>query len=179
MKIAHTRQDEEALRIIAHKEHEQFAHPLIIIPRRRRPKDVAPVLSKAIGVALTGDPVAVLKVAKSGNAALLSTDPAKLIAALKSVDVALGDALKTGGVLPPLSDVEDVARKAADALATTDKALVKETFGNLVAAGNSADKLAVLGVLADGSKLASKINPADAAAASGAVLNLLKESGAQ
>ena len=137
------------------------------------------MLSKAIGVALTGDPVAVLKVAKSGNAALLSTDPAKLIAALKSVDVALGDALKTGGVLPPLSDVEDVARKAADALATTDKALVKETFGNLVAAGNSADKLAVLGVLADGSKLASKINPADAAAASGAVLNLLKESGAQ
>ena len=142
-------------------------------------KEVAPVVSKALGVALTGDPIAVLKVAKAADEALLSTDTAKLVAALKSVDVALSDALKSNGVIPPLADVEDVANKAAAALATTDKAKIKETFSALTQAANSADKLQVVGVLADGSKLASKINPADAAAATGAVLDLLKESGAQ
>ena len=142
-------------------------------------KEVAPVVSKALGVALTGDPIAVLKVAKAADEALLSTDTAKLVAALKSVDVALSDALKSNGVIPPLADVEDVAKKAAAALATTDKAKIKETFSALTQAANSADKLQVVGVLADGSKLASKINPADAAAATGAVLDLLKESGAQ
>ena len=142
-------------------------------------KEVAPVVSKALGVALTGDPVAVLKVAKAADEALLSTDTAKLITALKSVDVALTDALKSNGVVPPLADVEDVAKKAAAALATTDKGKIKETFGALTQAANSADKLQVVGVLADGSKLASKINPADAAAATAAVLDLLKESGAQ
>ena len=142
-------------------------------------KEVAPVVSKALGVALTGDPIAVLKVAKAADEALLSTDTAKLVAALKSVDVALSDALKSNGVIPPLADVEDVAKKAAAALATTDKAKIKETFSALTQAANSADKLQVVGVLADGSKLASKINPADAAAATAAVLDLLKESGAQ
>ena len=142
-------------------------------------KEVAPVVSKALGVALTGDPIAVLKVAKAADEAFLSTDTAKLVAALKSVDVALSDALKSNGVIPPLADVEDVAKKAAAALATTDKAKIKETFSALTQAANSADKLQVVGVLADGSKLASKINPADAAAATGAVLDLLKESGAQ
>ena len=147
--------------------------------RQQQKKEVAPVVSKALGVALTGDPIAVLKVAKAADEALLSTDTAKLVAALKSVDVALSDALKSNGVIPPLADVEDVAKKAAAALATTDKAKIKETFSALTQAANSADKLQVVGVLADGSKLASKINPADAAAATGAVLDLLKESGAQ
>ena len=110
-------------------------------------KEVAPVVSKALGVALTGDPIAVLKVAKAADEALLSTDTAKLVAALKSVDVALSDALKSNGVIPPLADVEDVAKKAAAALATTDKAKIKETFSALTQAANSADKLQVVGVL--------------------------------
>ena len=142
-------------------------------------KEVVPVLSKAIGVALTGDPISVLKVVKSADEALISTDPAKLVAALKAVDVALDNALKSNGVIPPLSDVEEVAKAAAAALKTTDKAKIKDTFSALVASANSADKFAVIGILTDGSKLASKINPADATAATAAVLDLLKEIGAQ
>merc|ERR1712216_893132 len=119
------------------------------------------------------------KIAKAADEALISTDPAKLVAALKVVDVALDDALKSGGVIPPLKDVEDVAKAASSALATTDKAKLKEVFNALIAASTTADKFQVLAVTADGAKLASTINPADAAAASAAVLDLLKESGAQ
>lgn len=39
--------------------------------------------------------------------------------------------------------------------------------------------LQLAGITVEGAKLASKINPADAAAASGSVLELLKEVGAQ
>lgn len=152
------------------------AYPII---EKLQKKDVAPVVSKALSAALGGDPVSVLKVAKAADEALISTDPAKLVAVLKAVDVALVDALKTNGVVPPLKDVEDVARAAAAAAATTDKAKIKEAFGALVAAGNTANKLEVVGVLADGAKLAKTINPADATAATGAVLELLKEVGAQ
>ena len=151
------------------------AYPII---EKLQKKDVAPVVSKALGAALGGDPVSVLKVAKAADEALISTDPAKLVAVLKAVDVALVDALKTNGVVPPLKDVEDVARAAA-AAATTDKAKIKEAFGALVAAGNTANKLEVVAVLADGAKLAKTINPADATAATGAVLELLTEVGAQ
>merc|ERR1712224_1151889 len=70
-------------------------------------KQVAPVLSKAIGAALNGDPVAALKIVKAADEALISTDPAKLVAALKAVDVALDHALAEKGVIPPLADVEN------------------------------------------------------------------------
>ncbi|KAH8053431.1 hypothetical protein JL722_9665 [Aureococcus anophagefferens] len=129
------------------------AYPII---EKLQKKDVAPVVSKALGAALGGDPVSVLKVAKAADEALISTDPAKLVAVLKAVDVALVDALKTNGV-----------------------AKIKEASGALVAAGNTANKLEVVAVLADGAKLAKTINPADATAATGAVLELLKEVGAQ
>ena len=59
------------------------------ILQKLQKKDVVPVVSKAIGAALSGDPVSVLKVAKAADEALISTDPAKLVGALKAVDVAL------------------------------------------------------------------------------------------
>ena len=59
------------------------------ILQKLQKKDVVPVVSKAIGTALSGDPVSVLKVAKAADEALISTDPAKLVGALKAVDVAL------------------------------------------------------------------------------------------
>merc|ERR1711935_1200144 len=91
-------------------------------------KQGAPALSKAIGAALNGDPIAALKIVKAADEALISTDPAKLVAALKAVDVALDHALAEKGVVPPLADVENVAKAASSALATTDKAKVKEVF---------------------------------------------------
>ncbi|KAH8060271.1 hypothetical protein JL720_13609 [Aureococcus anophagefferens] len=132
------------------------AYPII---EKLQKKDVAPV------------------VAKAADEALISTDPAKLVAVLKAVDVALVDALKTNGVVPPLKDVGASPRPRR--AATTDKAKIKEASGALVAAGNTANKLEVVAVLADGAKLAKTINPADATAATGAVLELLKEVGAQ
>ena len=72
-----------------------------------------------------------------------------------------------------------MAKAASAALATTDKTKVKETFDALIAASATADKLQVLAVTADGAKLASKVSPADAAAATAAVVDLLKASGAQ
>ena len=66
------------------------AYPII---EKLQKKDVAPVVSKALGAALGGDPVSVLKVAKAADEALISTDPAKLVAVLKAVEIALVDAL--------------------------------------------------------------------------------------
>lgn len=142
------------------------------------PKDVAPVLSKAIKTGLSADPKALVNLIRAADAALLSTDPKALVAALKVVDTTAEKALAKGA-LPPLADVEGVAKVASSALATTDKAKVKEVVNALISLTGTLDKFQVLATTADGAKLASKVNPQDAAAATSAVLELLKEAGAQ
>mmetsp|Transcript_39477 Transcript_39477/g.90890 ORF Transcript_39477/g.90890 Transcript_39477/m.90890 type:complete len:231 (+) Transcript_39477:122-814(+) len=142
------------------------------------PKDVAPVLSKAIKLGLSADPKALVNLIRAADAALLSTDPKALVAALKVVDATAEKALAKSA-LPPLADVEGVAKVASSALATADKAKVKEVANAVISLTGSLDKFQLLATTADGAKLASKVNPQDAAAATSALLELLKEAGAQ
>jgi hypothetical protein len=143
---------------------------------------VAPLTSKAIGVALTANPKDIIKLVDTGLDAFLSTSPDKFVATVKALKVATAEAKGASSCnlicLPSLEAAEKVGAAAGDALSTTDPAKLKAFAGQAFATFNSVDKLAAAPVLIDGAKFAGSLNPGDVAKATAAALELAKASGA-
>jgi len=142
-------------------------------------KTIGPLAGKAIGIAFSGDAAKVGKAADVAVEALSSANLANMYQVFTALDAALDAAVKNDGLLPPLAEVEGVAKAAAGALSTVGEGKLSALLPLVLDAANSADKFKVLGILGDGSGLISKINPADVAAATSAALSLAKVSGAQ
>jgi len=151
----------------------RFAEVSYPIVQSLNAKDLAPVAGKAVSAAFTGDLTKVGKAADAVVQALMACDPPKVVAVLKSVDVALQAALKDGGLLPPLEEVKEVSRAVADALQSTEKEKLKNLLDTFVAAGLSGNPLDILGVFSD--KAIAKLSFfKDVLAAGGELGNLLK-----
>lgn len=142
-------------------------------------KTIAPLAGKAIGIAFSGDPAKVGKAADAAVEVLASANQANVFQALSALEQGLNAAVANNGLLPPLADVENVAKAAAGALATVGPGKLSTLLGAVIDAGNSADKFKVLGILGEGSGLVAKINPGDVAAATSAAVALASASGAQ
>lgn len=144
---------------------------------------VAPLASKAVGVALTASPREIIKTVDAGLDAFLSVPPEKFYANVKALKSAVHEAAEGKAAcnlvcLPPLESAEKVGSTAADALATIDQSKVKAFALQGLKTLNSADKLALAPLLLDGTKFAASLNPADVAKATAAALELAKASGA-
>merc|ERR1712217_276541 len=142
-------------------------------------KTIAPLAGKAIGIAFSGDAGKVGKAADAAVEALASANQANVFQALAALDKGLDAAVANNGLLPPLADVENVAKAAAGALSTVGPGKLAALLPAVVDAANSADKFKIFGILGEGSGLVAKINPADVAAATSAALALASASGAQ
>jgi len=142
-------------------------------------KTIAPLAGKAIGIAFSGDPAKVGKAADAAVEALASANQANVFQALAALDKGLDAAVKNDGLLPPLENVENVAKAAAGALSTVGPGKLSTLLNAVIDAGNSADKFKILGILGEGSGLVAKINPGDVAKATSAALALASASGAQ
>jgi len=142
-------------------------------------KTIAPLAGKAISIAFSGDPAKVGKAADAAVEALASANQANVFQTLAALDKGLDAAVANNGLLPPLADVESVAKAAAGALSTVGPGKLGALLSAVIDAGNSADKFKVLGILGEGSGLVAKINPADVAATTSAALALAAASGAQ
>lgn len=145
-------------------------------------KQVAPLTGKAIGVALTASPQEIIKTVDAGLDAFLSVPPEKFISTVKALKAATAQATSASSCnlicMPPLDLSEKVGASAADALASADKAKVKAFADQAIKTLNSADKLALVPLLADGAKFAGTLNPGDVAKATAAGLEVVKASGA-
>jgi len=163
----------------AAKEFTDAAYPIIGSLKK---KEVAPLASKAVGVALTASPQDIIKTVDTGLDAFLSVPPEKFIATVKALKAATGQAVGVKECnlvcMPPLDASEKVGAAAADALGAADPAKIKAFANQAIKTFNSVDKLAAAPVLLDGAKFAGSLNPGDVAKATGAALELAKASGA-
>ena len=143
---------------------------------------VAPLASKAVGVALTASPKELIKTVDAGLDAFLSIPPDKFYANVKALKAATAQAAGASECnlvcLPPLAAAEKVGATAGDALATVDTGKVKAFALQGLRLLNSADKLALAPLVVDGGKFAASLNPGDVAKATAAALELAKASGA-
>lgn len=145
-------------------------------------KTVAPLTGKVVSLALTSDSKNIIKTIDMGLDAFLSSDSGKFIATVKALKAATAEASGASSCnlvcLPSVGAAENVAKAAADALGTADGGKVKAFVGQAIKTVQSGDKMALVGLLADGSKFASSLNPGDVAKATSAALELGKATGA-
>lgn len=162
----------------AAKDFTDAAYPIIGSLKK---KEVAPLASKAVGVALSASPQEIIKTVDAGLDAFLGVPPDKFIATVKALKAATAQASTTSCNLvcmPPLDASENVGAAAADAIAVADKAKVKAFADQALKTINTVDKLALAPLLIDGGKFAASLNPGDVAKATAAALELAKASGA-
>ena len=154
-----------------------FANSLVPIVGSLKAKPTAPLASKAVALAATGDPKEIIKTIDAGLDAFLSVPPERFYAAAMTLKqgTALAAQAPTCNLvcLPPAEQTAKVARVAGDALSMTDPSKLK-TFifqgGMSLATG---EKSQYAGVLAEAVKFSLSLNKQDVLNAKDAGIALL------
>jgi len=128
-----------------------FADSLIPVVRGLKAKPAAPLASKSVALAATGDANEIMKTIDAGLDAFLSVPPERFFAAVGSLKEGTALAAQSSECnlvcLPPAQQTQTVARVAADALSVTDTVKLKAFLlqgGTSLASGERSQYAGVL-----------------------------------
>ena len=144
-------------------------------------KTVAPLASKAVALATTGDPKEIIKTIDAGLDAFLSVPPERFFAAARALKEGTAAAAAASDCnlicLPPLSTVDRVAGTAANALSITDPIKLKNFVLQAIASFESGNKQQLASTLEDVRKFEASLNPNDVTHVKDSAIGLLKAAG--
>ena len=160
----------------------KLADALYPVVSNLKAKETASLATKIVGLAISGNPTEIIKTIDAGLDAFVTVSPTKFFNTAKALKAATASASKATSCnlvcMPSVAEVEKVAEAGADALAVADPVKLQAFVVQAAKSLQSGDKLLLAGVIADGGKFASALNPADVSKAAGASIELLQATGA-
>ena len=154
-----------------------FAASLVPLVGSLKAQPAAPLASKAVALAVTGDPKEIMRTIDSGLDAFLSVPPERFYAA--AVALKQGTALAAQApscnlvCLPPPEETAKVARVAGDALSMTDPTKLKAFVFQGGMSLMSGEKAQYAGVLGEAVKFSFSLDRQDVIRAKDAGVSLL------
>ena len=142
---------------------------------------VAPLASKVVSVATTGDPKEIIRTIDAGLDAFLSVPPERFFVAARALKEATAAAVSAADCnlicMPPRSIVKEVAGVATNALAVTDSYKLQIFVKQAVASLESGNKEQLAGTIAEIKKFESSFRPRDVKRVKAAAVDLLTAAG--
>ena len=145
-------------------------------------KSVAPLASKVVVLAASGDPKEIIRTIDAGLDAFLSVPIDRFFVAARSLKTGTAEAVGASACnlvcVPSVTTVEMVAGKMANALSVTDPGKLKTFIYQAIRSLESGDKKQLAAVVAEGRKFEASLDQTSVRKATTAALGVLKAAGA-
>jgi len=159
----------------------ELADGLYPLVQSLQAKTVAPLASKTVALAATGDPKEIIRTIDAGLDAFLSVPADRFFAAATALKSATAEAVTVDSCnlvcVPRIATVEAVAGKMANALSVTDPSKLKAFVYQAIRSLQSGDKGQLAATMAEGRKFEALLDQAEVRKVADATVGLLDAAG--